>query len=63
MKKNYATQFLKAGHKGFTYFISKGFFELIPRIIVPEGETIFPAVWSMKKKKRLKTRDIYKYKS
>ena len=29
---------------------------------VSEGETISPEVWDMKRKRRVQTRDIYKYK-
>lgn len=30
---------------------------------VPQGETILPAVWSMKRKRRIATREVYKWKS
>ena len=53
MKENDTIQLLKETHKEFTGFLSKGIFELIPRIIVAEGETIFPTVWVIKRNNRL----------
>ena len=63
MKENDDTQFLKEPHKEFYDLISKGIFEMIPNSIVPEGETIFPAVRAMNQKWRLLPREIYKYKA
>ena len=48
-----ATQFLKAAHKKFADLITKGIFELIPLIIVPEGKNIFTEVWDMKQKQHV----------
>ena len=48
MKENDATQFLTAAHKKFLVLLSKVIFELITCRIVPEGETILPALWAMK---------------
>ena len=44
MEENDSTQFLKAAYKEFVDLLSKVTFELIPLIIVPQGETILPAV-------------------
>ena len=49
MRENDVTEFLKAMHKGFLEFPSKGVFKLIYHSIVPEGDNLFPAVWAMKK--------------
>ena len=62
-KENDATQFLKTAHKEFSDLLSKGFFELILCSIVPEVETLSPAIWAMKQIKRVHTREIYKYKA
>ena len=48
-KENDATQSLNASHKEFSDLLSKGFFKLIPRSIVPEVEALPPAVWVLKK--------------
>ena len=54
MKENDATQFLKAVHKEFLDLLSKGIFELIPQIIVPEIERESPPeVWAMKRKRQV----------
>lgn len=37
--------------------------ELVPRDLVPEGTNILPAVWSMKRKRQISTRQIYKWKA
>ena len=37
--------------------------ELIPKSEVPENTIILPAVWSMKRKRRIKTREVYKWKA
>ena len=36
---------------------------MIPCSIVLDGETVLPAVWAMKRKRQVQTRDIYKYKA
>ena len=52
MKENDARQFLKEAHKEFADLLSKGNYELIPCSIVPEGETLFRAVWATKQKRK-----------
>ena len=37
--------------------------ELIPKHQVPEGEQILPSVWAMKRKRRISTRKVYKWKA
>jgi hypothetical protein len=34
--------------------------ELVPRLSVPPGTKILPAVWAMKRKRRIATREVYK---
>ena len=41
----------------------KKHWQLIPREQVPEGEPILDSVWSMKRKRDIKTRKVYKWKS
>ena len=63
MKGNYSTDFLKASQKEFCDLPGKEIFEMIPNSIVPGGGAIFPEVWAMKRKRRVQTREIYKYKA
>ncbi|KAI2493484.1 hypothetical protein MHU86_21065 [Fragilaria crotonensis] len=37
--------------------------ELVPRSSVPPGTKILPAVWAMKRKRRIATREVYKWKA
>jgi hypothetical protein len=37
--------------------------ELIPKSQVPQGTLILPAVWSMKRKRRINTHEVYKWKA
>jgi hypothetical protein len=37
--------------------------ELVSKSEVPEGTTILPAVWSMKRKRRINTQEVYKWKA
>lgn len=43
--------------------MSRKHWELMPRDQVPEGKTILPAVWSMKRKRRVVTGEVYKWKA
>ena len=37
--------------------------ELIKRSAVPMGQKVMPSVWSMKRKRRIATREIHKWKA
>jgi hypothetical protein len=37
--------------------------ELVPKSEVPKGTIILPAVWSMKRKRRIDTREVYRWKA
>jgi crotonobetainyl-CoA:carnitine CoA-transferase CaiB-like acyl-CoA transferase len=37
--------------------------ELVKKSVVPTGHKIMPSVWSMKRKRRIATREIYKWKA
>ena len=58
MKENDATQFLKIVHKKFADLLGKGILKLILHHIVPDRETLFPAVWEMKQKQWV---DMFQY--
>ena len=55
--------FLEAVKKEFNNLLINGIFHFVPKKSVPEGATLFPAVWAMKRKQRVKTREIYKWKA
>ena len=63
MKEPDAQQFRKAIVKEINAHIDGNHWELVPRSEVPEGARILPAVWSMKRKRDIKTRQVYKHKA
>ena len=63
MRQPDAQDFLKAVTQEFEDLLNKGVLKFIEATRVPEGVTLFPAVWAMKRKRRVKTREIYKWKA
>ena len=53
--------FITAMVKELTDQIDNGDYSIISKIQVPTGATILPAVWKMKRKQDIKTRDIKKW--
>ena len=41
----------------------RGHWKIIPRSLVPKGHTILPMVWAMKRKRKIQTNEVYKWKS
>lgn len=58
-----AIEFVKAIVKEVNDHIKMKHWELIPRNEVPENETVLPSVWSMKRKRDIKTQQVYKHKA
>ena len=56
-------EFIKAMQKEVKSHTENGVWELVPRSSVPEGVKILPAVWAMKRKRRIATREVYKWKA
>lgn len=56
-------EFIKAAIKEVNDHIDRKHWELIPRKEVPKDVKILPAVWSMKRKRDIKTRKVYKWKA
>ena len=54
-------QFIKAMQDKVKAHEDLHHWELIPKSEVPENTIILPAVWSMKRKRRIKTREVYKW--
>jgi hypothetical protein len=63
MQQEDAPDFLGAAHKEFQNLIERDVIEIIPKHLAPNGAKVFAAVWSMKRKRRVRTREIYKYKA
>ena len=63
MKQPDARQFKKAMVKEVKDHTERGHWEVMLKSKVPQGETILPAVWSMKRKRRIATGETYKWKS
>ena len=43
--------------------INNGNFSVIPRSQVPEGARVLSAVWAMRRKRRISTQEVYKWKA
>ena len=56
-------EFRKAMRKEWDDQINNGNFSIVHRSSVPEGALILPAVWQMKRKRDIKTRQVKKYKA
>ena len=42
---------------------TRGHWKLIPRKEIPRGATLLPMVWAMRRKRKIKTNQVYKWKS
>ena len=56
-------QFIQAMVDEVTAHTKNGHWKIIPRSQVPEGTKVLPSVWSMKRKRRILTREVYKWKA
>jgi hypothetical protein len=56
-------EFIKAAIKEVNDHIDRKHWELVPRDQVPKDTKILPAVWSMKHKRDIKMRKVYKWKA
>src|SRR6056300_23197 len=63
MRQKDAAEFRKAMLKEWKDQFENGNFSIIHRSKVPEGATVLPAVWQMKRKRDIRTRQIKKYKA
>ena len=55
MREPDAPEFLESAQEEFGKHLKDGTFEIIPLSDVPEGFKIFPAVWAMKRKRKVRT--------
>ena len=63
MKENDSEEFRASMTKEIQDQFENGNFTVVPRTEVPEGQTILPAVWQMRRKRNAKTGAIKKYKA
>jgi hypothetical protein len=56
-------EFIKAMEQEVRDHKERQHWEMIPKSQVPEGTVVLPAVWSMKRKRRINTNEIYKWKA
>jgi hypothetical protein len=63
MREPDCAEFIKAMQKEVQTHTKNGVWELVPRSSVPPGLKILPAVWAMKRKRQIATREVYKWKT
>ena len=63
MKAPDANKFIMAMKEEFNSHVDNDHWDIIQREEVPRGFKVLPAVWSMKRKRRMLTREVYKWKS
>ena len=63
MKQPDKEQFIEAMEKEITDHTTRRHWTIIPRSEVPRDAKILPSVWSMKRKRRVDTGEVYKHKS
>jgi hypothetical protein len=62
MKQDDAQQFREAMQKEVDDHVKHGHWEMIHVSDIPKGTKVLDSVWAMKRKRRIKTREIYKWK-
>jgi hypothetical protein len=63
MQEPDAEQFEKAMEKEVANHLANETFVIRPRSVVPEGVQIVPSVWAMKRKRKISTGEVYKWKA
>lgn len=63
MKQPDREKFIDAMVKEVNTHTERGHWEVISRSSVPDGTDILPAVWAMKRKRKILTREVYKWKA
>jgi hypothetical protein len=63
MKQPDADQFIKAMAEEIQAHEDNHHWEVVIRDVIPHGTPILPAIWSMRRKRRIDTRAIYKWKA
>jgi Reverse transcriptase (RNA-dependent DNA polymerase) len=63
IKQPDADAFIEAAIKEITTHQENGHWKLVTRQDVPPGQKVLDSVWSMKRKRRVKTNEVYKHKA
>ena len=63
LKASDRDKFIEAMEKEVSDHIAKGHWRMIPKSQVPPGTPILPSVWAMKRKRRIESREVYKWKA
>jgi hypothetical protein len=63
MKQPDCKKFIQAARDEFDSLLRQGVMSIVPASSVSEGASIFPAVWAMQQKRRILTREVYKWKA
>lgn len=63
MREQDRDEFLKAMDKEVDDQMENGNFRIVPMSTIPKGKLILPAVWQMKRKRDIRTREIKKWKA
>jgi hypothetical protein len=63
MKEPDSAELIKAMGKEVQSHTENEVWELVPRSTVPQGTKILPALWAMKCKRRIPTREVFKWKA
>jgi hypothetical protein len=63
MKQPDRKKFIQAARDEFDSLLCQGVMSIVPASSVSEGASIFPAVWAMRRKRRILTRKVYKWKA
>ena len=63
MKAPDAPQFREAMQKEVDDHTSRGHWKIVSRASLPTGTRVLPAVWSMKRKRRIATQEVYRWKA
>jgi hypothetical protein len=63
MKQPDAEKFKEAAEKEVRDQMNRGVYNIVPRNKVPKGVPILPAVWAMRRKRRILSREVYKWKA
>lgn len=58
-----AEEFKKAMVKEVKDHTEKGHWRIVKKKALPQGQKLLPAVWAMRRKRRIATREVYKWKS
>jgi hypothetical protein len=63
MREPDSAEFIKAMKKEVKSHTENEVWELVPKSSVPPGTKVLPAVWAMKRKRRIATKEVYKWKA